>query len=206
MSPEKLTETPQSADQLLDQLGALDKNSPDYEQTRNAINEQLQKIADDPKKTIETLNLQAEAKLSAVDKYQADKKRQALDDQNAVNQLLDEIKAEPTTTSSNIEKPVDSSQNDLYIGEYLNKLNSTAESVKKAIRSFNWRSLKQLSKAEKESLCEQIDNIVSNASYNLADAQANNIDDLSISRLTNDARYQIQKLADDRHIKIPFEY
>ncbi len=203
MSSEKFKDSNTTEkDQLLDQLLALDKNNPAYEQEKDIIEKELNKISQNPEETIKALNRRAEIKLSPVDKYQAAEKYQELEDAKAVDQLLGEISSIAPTNFAE-QKPNYAEQAALYF----RPLSNTAQAVKKAIRAFNWRSFRQIPKVEKENLCAQIDRIVMEAKVEAAkqyqEAQA---DTITINRVINEARYQIQKIADDRHIKIPEEY
>lgn len=206
MSPKKLTESPISEkDQLLDQLNALDKDNPNYNQNKDAINKKLKQIANNPNEIIDALNPLAEKKLSPADQYHADRKHQKIEDRLAVDQLLEEIN---NMGPENIKNPVIENDESLEVGlaTYFHQLSKTADIVKKAINSFNWRSFKQISRTEKDQLCIQIEKIVINTKTNVTRLYREQADSLTISRLINEARYQIQKIADDRHIKIPEEY
>jgi L-lactate utilization protein LutB len=202
MSLKKIGENPVSEkDQLLDRLSALDQNHPDYESEKKMINEQLQKIAENPEEIINYLNQKAEKKLSEVDHYAADQTRQAIDDKQSIDQLLSEINSTPVEKND-----TNTVGQNSYEGFYEKKLNKIADGVKKAIRSVNWHSFKQLSKAEKDDLCAQIDSLVSGVKKTILIEQEKKSDELVIQRLVNEGIYQVQKIADDRHIKIPFEY
>lgn len=208
MPPEKLN-LPQASekDQLLDQLNSLDKNQLNYQAEKDEIKEKLRQISENPEETINALNLRAETKLSEVDKFKADQKHQKLEDTQSVDQLLSEINSmTPESLDPKNIKPESSIKKNLLLYIHFHQLDITAEVVKKAIRSFNWRSFKQLSKTEKESLCAQIDNIVNDTKVSIAEQYQATADITEIGRFINESRYQIQKIADDRHIKIHFEY
>jgi hypothetical protein len=208
MSIEIFNKTPLSEkDQLLDQLNALDKNHPDYQKEKSGIEEQLRKIADKQDETINAFSLQAEQRLAKFDKSQHNIARQEKHEQEGINKVWQEINAQADARlPENKAETSDEEQDKSYFGFYFNQLNKVADDVKKAIRSFNWRSLKQLSRVEKDTLCEQIDNIVNEAKINLAKEEKMQFDELTINRLINESKYKIQKIADDKHIKIPNEY
>ncbi len=208
MSIEAFNETPLSEkDQLLDQLNALDKNHPDYQKEKSGIEEQLRKIADKQDETINAFSLQAEQRLAKFDKRQHNITRQEKHDQAGINKVWQEINAQADARlPENKAETSNEEQDKSYFGFYFNQLNKVADDVKKAIRGFNWRSLKQLSRVEKDTLCEQIDNIVNEAKINLAKEEKMQSDELTINRLINESKYKIQKIADDKHIKIPNEY
>ncbi|MDQ5970825.1 MAG: hypothetical protein QG603_602 [Patescibacteria group bacterium] len=112
--------------------------------------------------------------------------------------LINAVGTDAKTRANTEQRPVPSI--------YFNQLDATAEVVKKAIRSFNWRSFWKLSQKEKENLCAQIDKIVTDTQISVNDQYQGSTDVTKISRAINESRYQIQKIADDRHIKIPEEY
>jgi hypothetical protein len=128
---------------------------------------------------------------------------------------IDEILAElntraekelPTTNQSAPEKNQEQEAYESSLIIHWGKLEQTAQTVKKAIRSINWRSFKQLSNPEKDELCAEINNILWTTKKMIVgerpvDAEGKK----QMLHSINSAILKIQIIADDKKIKIPQE-